>query len=88
MFLLAIIKYNDKLKQLDTYYEQEEYNNAKEVVIKLIGINSVTDMSYMFYECKSLSCIPDIDRLDTSKVINMSYMFSKSFIFSSISGYF
>ena len=36
------------------------------------GENAVTNMSYMFYSCYSLTAIP---QLDTSAVTNMSYMF-------------
>ena len=32
-------------------------------------------MSYMFCNCSSLSCLPDISKWNTSKVTNMSYMF-------------
>ena len=37
------------------------------------GENAVTNMSYMFYSCYSLTAIP---QLDTSAVTNMSYMFN------------
>ena len=30
----------------------------------------------MFYQCLSLTCLPDISKLNTSNVTNMSYMFS------------
>ena len=48
--------------------------------IKLKGIKNVTDMSYMFgdgifFGCESLSSLPDIDKWNTQKVTNMSYMF-------------
>jgi len=33
------------------------------------------DMSYMFYNCKSLISLPDISNWNTSNVIDMSYMF-------------
>ena len=31
-------------------------------------------MSYMFYNCSSLTSLPDISKWDTSSVDNMSYM--------------
>jgi len=37
--------------------------------------NNVTDMSYMFYNCKSLLSLPDISKWNTSNVTDMSYMF-------------
>jgi len=39
--------------------------------------SEVTDMSYMFRDCKSLTTIPLID---TSNVTDMRYMFSGLFI--------
>ena len=40
----------------------------------LINTDSVTDMSYMFQECKSLNSL-DISSFDTSSVVNLSNMF-------------
>ena len=37
--------------------------------------NNITDMSYMFYKCESLSSLPDISKWNTKNVTNMSYMF-------------
>ena len=33
-------------------------------------------MSYMFYNCKKLKNLPDISKLDTKSVTNLSHMFS------------
>ena len=52
--------------------------------IKLKGIKNVTDMSYMFYNCKSLSSLPDISKWDTSNVTNMSCMFGECKSLSSL----
>ena len=41
----------------------------------LKGINNVTNMSYMFDGCNSLSSLPDISKWDTKNVINMSNIF-------------
>ena len=46
-----------------------------EIEIKLIGIHNITDMSYMFNGCSSLSKLPDISKWDTNKVTNMRAMF-------------
>ena len=35
-------------------------NNSNKLRIKLKGINIITNMSYMFYECSSLLSLPDI----------------------------
>ena len=43
--------------------------------IKLIKINSITDMSYMFYNCSSLESIPDMSKWDMSNVTCISKMF-------------
>ena len=37
--------------------------------------NNVTNMSYMFSYCKSLTSLPDISNWNTNNVTNMSYMF-------------
>ena len=50
-------------------------SNKKILEIKLVGINKITDISYMFYECHKLSSIPDISNWNTCNVTNMSYMF-------------
>ena len=44
--------------------------------IKLKGIKNVTNFSYMFCSCESLSILPDISKLNTQNVTNMSYMLS------------
>ena len=43
--------------------------------IKLKGIDKISDMSSMFYECSSLSSLPDISNWNTSSVTDMSYIF-------------
>jgi len=59
-------------------YEKLKTNNYdKDIInVKLKGINRITNMSYMFSWCSSLSSIPDISKWDTSNVNNMSYIFS------------
>ena len=61
------------------YELMEEYNaknyNEKILKIKLIGINSITNMSYMLECCKSLSSLPDISKWNTNNVTNMSFEF-------------
>jgi len=64
----------------DNEYEiAEEYNiksyTNNELKIKLKIIGNITDMSYMFDECYSLSSLSDISKLNTSNVTDMSYMF-------------
>ena len=61
------------------YEIKAEYNikNFKDHIlkIKLKGINHITDMSWMFYECSSLLSLPDISNWNTNNVKDMSYMF-------------
>ena len=47
-----------------------------EFEIKLIGINKITDMSYMFENCNHLSPLNDFSKWNTSNITNMSHMFS------------
>ena len=69
------IIYNNKEYELTEYFNSIDNNIKKEIKIKLKGINNIIDMSYMFQNCKSLSSLPDISKLDTSNVINMRCMF-------------
>ena len=75
-------KYNCQIIYEDREYGLKEYfsipDNIKEKLqIKLRGINDITNMSCLFYECLSLLYIPDISKWNTSNVINMSYLFGK-----------
>ena len=45
--------------------------------IKLIETKPITNMSYIFYECESLKCLPDMDKWDTKNVTSMRCMFHK-----------
>ena len=68
-----------KIKIDEKEYElMEEINikNEERIEIKLIEIYNITDMSYMFAGCSSLSNLPDISKWNTNNVTNMSSMFS------------
>ena len=39
--------------------------------------NNVTDISYLFYKCTSLSSLPDISKWKTNNIINVSSLFYK-----------
>ena len=62
--------------------EQEisEYINVKEnlrnLKIKLKEIKTITDMSSMFSNCKSLILLQDIFKWNTNNVTKMGYIFS------------
>ena len=71
------IKVNSIEKELIEFYDDIETNKKEEKLeIKLIGINKITDMSYMFNQCKSLVSLPDISKWNTSKITNMKKVFS------------
>ena len=58
----------------EKFFVNNNYNNNKLNII-LKGVNDIINMSYMFYECKSLSSLPDISKWKTNNITNMSYMF-------------
>ena len=51
-------------------------NDNNQLQIKLKGIDNITDMSYMFSGCSSLSSLPDISKWNINKVNYKSSMFS------------
>ena len=53
-----------------------EMNVDGKVVIKLICMDKLNDFSNMFAGCMSLELLPDIDKIDTSKVTNMRGLFA------------
>ena len=58
-------------------YKNNENNLNKDILeIKLLGINKITDLSYMFSNCITLLSLPDLSKLDTSNVTKISYMFN------------
>jgi len=61
------------------YKIKEEYkvkgNKNNKLKIKLKGIGSVTNISFLFYGCSSLSSLPDISKLNFNKITDMSNMF-------------
>ena len=59
----------------DYYLTSGSYNDIRKYIkkIPLIDTSAVTDMSYMFDSCSSLTTIP---QLNTSNVIDMYYMFN------------
>ncbi len=50
---------------------------ATKIDVSKLDTNNVTDMSFMFNNCKDLSEIVGLDKFNTIKVTNMSYMFYK-----------
>ena len=64
---------NNKEIEITEKYYVNNNNNKLNIILK--GINNVTDMSYMFSYCSSLSTLPNISKWNTNKVTNISYMF-------------
>ena len=71
----------DNCKMIIENKEQEiiEYLNFNEndkiLKIKFKEIKTITNMSYMFSYCESLTSLSDISKYNTNKVNNMSYIF-------------
>ena len=59
--------------ELKEYFDVE--SNKEKLVIKLRGINKITNANKMCYECSNLESIPDIAKWDRSGVIEMKDMF-------------
>ena len=45
--------------------------------MKLTGVSTITNASKMFYECKQLYSLPDIDKWDLSNVKEKNEMFNE-----------
>ena len=67
---------NGKQRELCDYlYMNEIKIENNQLKIKLIEIKHMTDMSYMFYNCRSLISLPDISKWNTANVKDMTCMF-------------
>ena len=74
---------DNKEYELKVKYNIKNYYN-KILKITLKGIDNVTNMSWMFSECSSLSSLPDISEWNTNNVTNMIAMFYKCSSLSSL----
>ena len=54
--------------------------------IQLIGIKSITDMSYMFHKCNNLFSVPNLSQINTSKIISMSRLFESCLKLETVEG--
>ena len=63
-----------KKESLCSYWKLNK-TDKKLLEIKLIEIKTITNMSYMFYDCSSLNNLEGISKWDTKSVTNMSLMF-------------
>ena len=70
-------KYENKEYELTKKFDLTNYNKSNEILeIKLIGINNIIDMSYLFDKCESLIEVPDISDWDTSNITNIGDIFA------------
>jgi len=58
--------------------------NKDKIEIKLKGINTITNASYMFFKCKLLLDLPDICKWNTINVTDMSFMFAGCILLKSL----
>jgi len=67
-------KVEDNSKKIEKKIDKKN-EIKKQIELHLIGINKVTNISFMFSGCKSLLSLSDISQWNTSTVTNMSNMF-------------
>ena len=84
---LCRLKINEKEIELCEFYELEKRENNKkidklkgwkEIEINLIGFNNITNMNNMLQGCKFLSPETQCSNWNTSKIVDMSYLFEGS----------
>jgi len=66
---------NEKEIELTEYCEIDPKLLNKNIIIRFIEKQTISDMSYMFYNCTSLIAIHNFSNFDMSRVTNLSYMF-------------
>ena len=71
------IVYNNTEHKLCEKININEIKDKNILKIKLIGINDISDASFMFSQCNSLISLPDISKWNTINVTNMSNMFQE-----------
>ena len=69
------ILYEDKECKLKSEIDLKKIKSKKYLDIKLKGINELRDLSYMFYDCRTLFFLPNFSKLDTTKIKAMNNMF-------------
>jgi len=73
------IQYNGQELELTENFIIDEAQRDDLLEIKLKGVDKITDMRFMFYDCPDLLAVPDIDFLDTYRVTNMNSLFNKCY---------
>ena len=77
------IIYKNKIYELKEYFSYIDisYNHKDLIRFKIIFINNIIDMSYMFYNCDQLNSLSDNNKANLNilnfqiYIINMSFMF-------------
>ena len=67
---------NSKLNLCSFLSLDENIKKENILIVKIIETKPITDMSFMFRECKKLKALTDISKWDTKNVSKMRYMFS------------
>ena len=82
------LKYENDFELKETLDTKDISKTENYLIIKLKGINQITNANNMFNECSSLLSIPDISKWDTSKIIESDNMFKGCSLSSKISNIF
>lgn len=72
---LCKVDFDDKYEALDNFVGFFDGSLAKEIDLQGFDTSKVTDMHYMFYNCRAYK-INLGDKFDTSNVVSMYYMFT------------
>ena len=75
----CFIIFEDKEFELTSYFKLKNNVNNNILKIILIGINNVTDMSKMFFDCSSLISLPDISKWSTNNATSKYRMLFNCF---------
>ena len=73
------IKYNNEIYELKEYFNDidNNYNNKDMIKFKVEIFDEISDLSYMFHVCKSLTTLSGISNLVTSNVKDINSMFKQ-----------
>ena len=77
------IKIKGERYQLKEYFSTTSYFNDI-LLVKIKGIENITNMGHIFNGCTSLLSLPGLSKWNTSNVTNMSYMFNGCSALSSL----
>ena len=66
---------DNKEYEITERYNIKKNNNNSKLKIILKGINNITNINDMFYNCLSLLSLPDISKWNTNNTTHMSGMF-------------